>query len=109
MSSKKNLRQTLLQVSSNLDFSKCESLADEFKVVKKAYLRKALKTHPGTYFVQNVNVDKRDVSNYINIHVHSQNYYTYRQRWIARRISSAHGGLRDSQGYVQERKSNEFF
>ena len=61
MSSKKNLRETLLKVSTNFDFSKCVTLEDEFKVVKKAYLRKALKTHPGTYLVKNVNVDKRDV------------------------------------------------
>ena len=57
MSSKKNLRETLLKVSTNFDFSKCVTLEDEFKVVKKAYLRKALKTHPGTYFVKNVNVE----------------------------------------------------
>ena len=104
MSSKKNLRQTLLQVSSNLDFSKCESLADEFKVVKKAYLRKALKTHPGTLKTfasinSTFNKHTRSLTKLLHIQTKVDRPSNFERSWRLTRFS----------GYVQERKSNEFF
>jgi hypothetical protein len=43
--SKKSLRRLLLNVSQDFDFSKCTNLDEEFRVVKKAYLKKALRTY----------------------------------------------------------------